>query len=220
MTPESKIIRLAELRQALARFPAPTAPPERTWESGWAALDERGPLRHAEVAELCASSALGALFLHQILGAIRRRREFAGLIDCGRTFDPDSYRGAALERLLCVACKTAEDGVKAADLLLRDGNLPLVLLDLQALPRRSLGRIPANTWHRFQRLVEKSGTVFIVMTPQPVVEAARVRIALRGRWELSALGRRRSELIAALDVQIFQRGREAGRAAESLVQTA
>lgn len=220
MTPDSKILRLAELRQSLARFNTVVTPPERIWESGWAALDERGPLRHAEVAELCSAPALGALFLHQILGALRRRREFAALIDCGRTFDPDSYRGAALERLLCVTCETAEQGVKTADLLLRDGNLPIVLLDLQALPRRSLGRIPANTWHRFQRLVEKSGTVFIVLTPQPIVEAARVRIALRGRWEMSALSRRRSELIADLEVQIFHRGRGTGSAAEPLVQTA
>jgi hypothetical protein len=220
MTPESKIIRLAELRETLARFPAAAAPPERVWESGWAALDERGPLRRAEVAELCAAPALGALFLHQILGALRRRREFAALIDCGRTFDPDSYRGMALERLLCIASDTAEQGVKAADLLLRDGNLPVVLLDLQALPLRSLGRIPANTWHRFHRLVEKSGTLLVVMTPQPVVEAARIRITLRGRWELSALSRRRAELIAALDVQVFHRGRAASRASEPLVQTA
>lgn len=220
MTPADKILRLAELQQALARFPTTPAPPVKAWEMGWSALDDRGPLRHAEVAEVCSSPALGTLFVHQILGAIRRRCEFAALIDCGRTFDPDSFRDAALERLLCVACEKAEHAVKAADLLLRDGNLPLVLLDLQALPRRSLGRIPANTWHRFQRLVEKSGTVFIVLTPQPIVEAARLRIALRGRWHLDALSRSRSELLATLEVQAFHRGRSARWSAESIEKTA
>jgi hypothetical protein len=36
----SKVILLAEARRVLAeRFPATTLPPERAWESGWAALD-------------------------------------------------------------------------------------------------------------------------------------------------------------------------------------
>lgn len=220
MTPEAKILHLAELRQALARFPTAPAPPVHAWKMGWPALDDHGPLHRAEVTELCSTPALGALFLHQVFAAIGRRREFAALIDCGRTFDPDSFRDAALERLLCVACEKAEHAVKAADLLLRDGNLPLVLLDLQALPRRSLGRIPANTWHRFQRLVEKSGTVFIVLTPQPIVEAARLRIALRGRWPLAALSRSRSELLATLDVQAFHRGRSTRSSAEPIEKTA
>jgi len=43
--------------------------------------------------------------------------------------------------------------VKATDLLLHDGNLPLVLLDLQFLPSRALRKIPPSTWHRFGRLV-------------------------------------------------------------------
>ena len=220
MTSEAKILHLAELRQALARFPTVPSPTVQAWAMGWPALDNRGPLHRAEVTELCSRPALGSLFLHQVFAAIRRRREFAALIDCGRTFDPDSFRDAALDRLLCVACEKAEHAVKAADLLLRDGNLPLVLLDLQALPRRSLGRIPANTWHRFQRLVEKSGTVFIVLTPQPIVEAARLRIALRGRWPLAALSRSRSELLATLDVQAFHRGRGARWNAEPIEKTA
>lgn len=220
MTPESKIFRLAELQQALARFP-PAAPlPERRWTAGWPALDEGGGLGLAMVTELCAAPAASALFLHEMLGAIQRRREFAALIDGGRTFDPGSHRGPALERLLWVSCETPEQGVKTADLLLRDGNLPLVLFNLQALPPRSLGRIPANTWHRFQRLVEKSGTVFLVLTPQPIVEAARVRITLRGAWNLAALQRPRHELVAQLGVQSFHRGRQRVSTVEPLVQTA
>ncbi len=70
------------------------------------------------------------------------------------------------------------------------------------------GRIPAGTWHRFQRLVEKSGTAFVVLTPQPLVEAARIRIALRGGWELSALKRPRRELFQNIAVQVFRRGRQ------------
>ena len=123
-------------------------------------------------------------------------------------------------RVLGVFCETADQGVKVTDLLLRDGNLPLVLLDLQAMPLRSLGRIPANTWHRFQRLVEKSGTALVVMTPQPLVEAARMRITLRGNWDLAALRRPRRELIDDVEVQVFRRGKRFETIPTPLVQTA
>lgn len=90
-----------------------------------------------------------------MLATTERAGSFAALIDPARSFDPNSYTSSQLRRLLCVFCDTPEKAVKVADLLLRDGNLPLVLLDFQAVPRRNLGRLPASTWHRFQRLVEK-----------------------------------------------------------------
>jgi hypothetical protein len=112
--------------------------------------------------------------------------------------------------------------VKATDLLLRDGNLPLVLLDLQTMAPRQLGRIPMSTWHRFQRLVEMSGTALVVLTPQPIVEAARIRIALNAHWDLAVLKRPRRELLANIAVQIFRRGRQTvvTTTEETRVQTA
>lgn len=222
MPTPANLISLAAVRAALAeRFPEAAPPPERPWATGWAAIDDaEGGLPQGSVTEWCSAPAGGGLLLDRIGAAVRQRRTFAGLVDCGRTFDPGSYAAAVLPRLLGVFCDTAEQGVKVTDLLLRDGNLPLVLLDLQALPRRQLGRIPAHTWHRFQRLVEKSGTAFVVLTPQPLVEAARMRIALRGSWDLAALQRPRRELFPGLDVQIFRRGRQIHRAAEPLPHTA
>ncbi len=126
---------------------------------------------HNAVTELCSPPGCGGFFLHQVLASLRERGGLAALVDCGKTFDPGSYDAAAFARLLTVFCETAEQSVKVTDLLLRDGNLPLVLLDLQTMPLRSLGRIPSNTWHRFQRLVERSGTALVVLTPQPIVEA-------------------------------------------------
>jgi hypothetical protein len=155
-----------------------------------------------------------------MLAAVMQARSFAGLVDCGRTFDPGSHDAATFARLLVIQCATARQGIQATDLLLRDGNLPLVLLDLQATSLRNLARIPASTWHRFQRLVEKSGGALVVLTPQPVVEAARVRISLQGAWELSAMKCPRQELLASLRVQVFQRGRGSIPLPETFVRTA
>ena len=60
--------------------------------------------------------------------------------------------------------------MKVADLLLRDGNLPLILLDLQPVPIREVRRIPASALPRFQRLIEPTGTGFVRIVekkPQP-----------------------------------------------------
>lgn len=222
MSVSSNIISLAALREELAaRFPAAPPVPERHWDTGWEVVDRAGGgLPYHAVTELCGEPMSGALFLHHVLAAVQEKRTFAGLVDGGRTFDPGSYDTAPLTRLLVAFCETAEQGLKVTDLLLRDGNLPLVLLDLQALPLRSLGRIPANMWHRFQRLVEKSGTVLVVMTPQPVVEAARMRIVLRSDWTLADLRRPRQDLMSHIGVQVFRRGKQAAPMEELRAQTA
>jgi hypothetical protein len=206
----ANIISLAAIRETLAaRFSEAMPLPVRHWATGWAEIDAlEGGVPHNAVTELCSAAGCGGFFLHQVLASLRERRGLAALVDGGRAFDPGSYEAAALARLLTVFCETAEQSVKVTDLLLRDGNLPLVLLDLQALPLRNIGRIPSSTWHRFQRLVERSGTALVVMTLQPIVEAARVRITLRANWSLSALQRPRRELFEHIQAQVFRRGRQ------------
>jgi hypothetical protein len=206
----SNVISIAAFREMLAeRFPEGAKPVERHWPTGWPAIDdEAGGLRQGAVTELCSTPACGRFFLDCLLTTLWQRGSFAGLVDCGRTLDPGSYDPAVLSRLLAVFCDTADLAVKATDLLLRDGNLPLVLLDLQSAVPRQIGRIPASTWHRFQRLVEKSGATLLALTPQPLVEAARIRITLSGQWDLATLKRPRRELTSDIDVQVFHRGRQ------------
>jgi hypothetical protein len=218
----ANIVSLAAVREALAaRFSEAVSLSARQWATGWAEIDAvEGGLSHNTVTELCSSAACGGFFLHRVLASLRERRGLAALVDGGRTFDPGSYEAAAFGRLLTVFCETAEQSVKVTDLLLRDGNLPLVLLDLQAMPLRSLGRIPASTWHRFQRLVERSGTALVVMTPQPIVEAARVRITLRANWSLATLKRPRRELFASIRAQVYRRGKQAAPMEEVRSRTA
>jgi len=210
MPSPANVISLAAVREALAaRFPEAAPLPVRHWVTGWAEIDAlEGGVPHNAVTELCSAPGCGGFFLHQVLASLRERRGLAALVDGGHAFDPGSYDAGAFPRLLTVFCETAEQSVKVTDLLLRDGNLPLVLLDLQAMPLRSLGRIPSSTWHRFQRLVERSGTALVVLTPQPIVEAARVRITLRASWSLAALKRPRRELFENIQAQVYRRGKQ------------
>lgn len=196
--------RLSDLRRLLAeKYPAAEQKPGGILPTGLASLDAiEGGLRKAAVTELSGASGDGALFLHAMIRALFRESCFAALVDAGRSFEPE---GSALARLLVVLCADAMQAIKATDLLLRDGNLSLVLLDFQAVPLAQLRRIPASTWHRFQRLAEQTSSALVVLTPQPMVESARVRIATHGRWTLAAQRRWRGELIAQMPVRVFPR---------------
>ncbi len=224
---DSKIISIADVRRLLEeRFPQTAPQRERFWETLWGRLDEKeGGLPLGCVSEVCSGLACGRMFLDGVLETARRRSEWIGLIE-EHTFDftgsrsEGCSRSAGWEKLLVVSVPNPEQAVKAADLLVRDGNLPVVLLDLQTTTLRTLGRIPASTWHRFQRLVERSGTALVALTPQPIIEAARVRVVLQGRWSLADLKRPRRELIAKIAVQVFRRGRQTQPSAEPFVRTA
>lgn len=198
---------LADLRRMLAeKFPATEQKPGGILRTGLAGVDAvEGGLRRAALTEFSGTSGAGALFLHAMLRALCREHCFAALVDAARTFEPEACPPSTLGRLLVVLCADAMQAVKAADLLLRDGNLSLVLLDLQAVPPAQLRRIPANTWHRFQRLAEQTTAAVVVLTPHPMVEAAHVRITGESRWTLAAQRRWRHELFAGAAWRVFPR---------------
>lgn len=207
MPDSDRAARIVVLRELLAeKFPVCDLKPAGLLPTGLTAFDiAEGGLRRGALTELAGSLSAGGLFVEAMLAVLRREKCFGALIDGGRSFDPQGCHPSALQRLLWVLCGDAEQAVKATDLLLRDGNLPLLMLDLQKLPARSLRRIPASTWHRFQRLLEPTGTALVVLTPQPIVEGATVRMAIRNRWPLSVMRERRNALLARIEAQVFAR---------------
>lgn len=204
--------RLVELRELLAaKFPAAERKPGGLWRTGLPSLDDpEGGLRRGALTELSSSPANGALFIDVMLRSVCRDQAFGALVDAGGTFDPDGCDAATLARLLWVRCTDAAAAMKAADLLLRDGNLPVLLLDLQRMTRAQLAKSPASTWHRFQRLAEETSVACLILTRQPLVESAQVRIALHNHWTMDAQRKRRSELAAGLKAQVVPR-RAAGQ---------
>ena len=79
------------------------------------------------------------------------------------------------------------------------------MLDFQSVAPAELRRVPANTWHRFQRLAEQTTAAFVVLTPEPFIESAQVRITAPGAWTLAAQRRLRRELIAEIAWRVFPR---------------
>jgi hypothetical protein len=167
----------------LASEPAP-ARDSPLWPTGLAALDDSlaGGLPRGALTELCAAdNAWGSAFvLRQIIRQASESHQWVALIDGMDSFDPGAFDNATLEHLLWMRCANADEAVKCADLILRDGNLPIVILDLAMNSARELRRVPSSTWYRFQRLAEGGAAAFLAITPQPQAASARQRVFLRG----------------------------------------
>src|SRR5262249_40126451 len=108
-------------------------------------------------------------------------------IDGRDSFDPCALPNSILRQLLWVRCTKVFEAVKAADLLLRDGNFPLVILDLILNSLDELRKIPQTTWYRLQRLVESVPTACLVLTRYETVSSAQLKLVLENSWNLETL---------------------------------
>jgi hypothetical protein len=145
----------------------------------------------------CPAERSGATTL---MTALLRRRadenQWSALIDGGDQFDVQSAGATALSRMLWIRCHHAKEAFRAADLLLRDANLPLILFDIRGCPAKELRRIPATTWYRFQRILEPTAVALLAITPFAQVPCAVVRLELASNFELSDLDEDSENLVA------------------------
>lgn len=167
-----------------------------------------GGLPRGCLTEVCGSASSGRTsLLLAILAAATQRREACALVDVRDAFDPESAASAGVdfERLLWVRCAdqkpfsprrhrdTEKDNVqrietpieqalRVTDLLLQSGGFGLVAIDLADVSFKIARRIPLTSWFRFQRAVEHTPTVLVVITQAP---CAQTCAALLLRMEAS-----------------------------------
>ncbi len=194
--------RIEALRHLLAqRFPVAPRTTGRLLPTGIPALDHAtGGLPLGAITEIVCSgpSCGGQLLLGQLLNATRATRTRVALIDSTDAFDPASFAGDLLAHLVWVRCAGATAALHAADLLTRDANLGLVVLDLRGASSVDLRRIPSQQWYRLQRAVEPADLTLVVATPRATVPSAQVRFELGAVHDIAALERDRTTLIAEL----------------------
>jgi hypothetical protein len=133
------------------------------------------------------ASAGSASLIHALLRGANRDKYFLALIDGRDSFDPCALDNSSLRHLLWVRCTKAFEAIKAADLLLRDGNFPLVILDLVLNPPEELRKILPTSWYRLQRLVESAPTACLILTQQGMVGSAQLKLVLENVWTLESL---------------------------------
>ena len=180
---------IIDLRKALAeRFPQRSQPATTVLPTGIPFLNQitGGGFPKSAITELISprASAGSASLIHALLKSAEQDRHFIALIDGSDSFDPESANNLALRHLLWVRCRKAFDAVKAADLLLRDGNFPLVIVDLVLSEAAELRKIPQTSWYRLQRLAEAVPTACLIMNRHSIVSSAQLKIVLENSWAL------------------------------------
>jgi hypothetical protein len=183
---------IIDLRKALAeRFPQRSQPATTVLGTGLPFLDQitGGGFPKSAITELISprASAGSASLIHSLLRSAHRDQHFVALIDGSDSFDPGSSYNSALQHLLWVRCRKAFDAIKAADFLLRDGNFPLVIVDLVLNASDELRKIPQTSWYRLQRLAETVPSACLVISPQSIVGSAQLKIVLENSWNLTDL---------------------------------
>jgi hypothetical protein len=198
---------IVELRQLLAaRFPGVKMSAEaretiaRRWSTGVPRIDSllEGGLPKGAITEIVSSGIASgtSLFLSSLLEHARLNGEWVALVDGNDSFDPSNLENDILSRLLWVRCTSAKDAVKATDMLLHDGTLSLVILDLLFSPAAQLRKIPSSTWFRLHRILDDNATAFVVLTPEHMISNAAARVTLEKRFSLESLEQRRETLLA------------------------
>jgi hypothetical protein len=91
-----------------------------------------------------------------------------------------------------------EQALRVADLLLQSGGFGLVAIDLSDLPPQIARRVPLASWFRFQRAVESTPTVLLIVTPAPCAQSCAALL-----MKLSAFSSQLAEKNAPAHAQIF-----------------
>ena len=210
MAASSKIV---DLRNLLAeRFPQAQAPATALLTTGLPALDQAvgGGLPKGAITELTSPnpSAGSASLIQSLILTAHAERYFLALIDGRDSFDPQPLGNERLRNLLWIRCGKTSEAVKAADLVLRDGNFPLVILDLVLNAAEELRKIPASSWYRLQRLVEPAPTAFLILTRRSMISSAQLKLVLENQWRLADLPTENNCAHLKFRVQRLQGGRQ------------
>jgi hypothetical protein len=197
--------KLLDLRKLLAeRFPQPAQVANDAFRTGQELIDSAlgGGLPKGAITEISSpsQSAGSASLITGFVEAAANSKYFIALIDGRDSFDPAPLRHSALRHLLWVRCAEAVEAFKAADLLLRDGNFPVVLLDLVLNPPNEFRRIPSTSWYRLQRLTENSSTAFLVLSRRSLVASAHLKLTLSNNWNLQTFERK--DALSFLELEI------------------
>ncbi|HEY8965848.1 MAG TPA: hypothetical protein VIM58_05360 [Candidatus Methylacidiphilales bacterium] len=199
--------KITALRQLLSEkgFSSGIPTPESAFTTGLSAVDEHEvPQRGiTEIVGSPTEGTGGTLLLYGLVHAMRDER--VAIVDATDSFDPSSVSAADLPHLLWVRCSDSLQASKAADMVLRDGNVSLAILLLSLASPSELRRIHANVWHRLQVLSEQSAVPLLAFTPTPIVGNAKLRLNVHGQFPLRSVTRSRSALLPSMRLTVQKR---------------
>jgi RecA/RadA recombinase len=195
--------KIIELRKILAeRFPGQNGIGSSCIPTGWAPLESilGGGLPKGGITQLLIPniSSAGAIVLHEIIEAMQSLSQYVALIEGMDCFEP----AADHPLLLWVRCHNVLQALKAADLVLRDGNLSLVILDFKEALEKQLRKIPESTWYRFQRITEENRNTLLAITRHHMISNAQTTVSTLRRLCMDDLSAQRADLVNLFSLEI------------------
>lgn len=198
---------VASLRALLAaRFPERTRKSAGAIATGVRAIDEAlgGGLPAGRLTELvsAAPGTGGQTVVAELLRTTRRARQRVALIDGANGFVAEDVPPDTLRHLVWVRAHNANEAFAAADILVRDGNYAVVIVDLRGISERTLLKTPATTWHRLRHATEDSPSAVLVQTTTGLVPTVPCRLLLQETIPLARRRTPRAVLADAIAVEI------------------
>jgi len=198
--------KIIELRKILAeRYPQQTGTRSLCIPTGWSPLDSLlgGGLPKGAIVQLLIPniSSGGAIVLHEIIEAMHDISQYVALIDSKDCFEPAADHHPLL---LWIRCNNVLQALKATDLILRDGNLSLVILDFKENLDKELRKIPRSAWYRFQRIIEEKRNTLLTITRHPIVNSAQITISTMHRLSMDDLSTQRTDLIKFISLEMIR----------------
>jgi hypothetical protein len=198
---------VSALRSLLAaRFPEKARRNSGGVPAGVRALDDAlgGGLPAGRLTELVSAvpSGGGQTVVASLIAATQAARQRIALVDGSDAFAPEAVPADMLRHLVWVRCRTAEQAFSVADILVRDGNYAVVVLDLRGCAERALRRTPASLWYRLQRAAEGGSVAVLVQTQSPLVPAVPSRLVLDRSMALEDADAERGDVAGRIGVRM------------------
>lgn len=174
--------------------------------TGIAAFDDAlgGGLGSGTFTEIvsAAPSCGGQSLTGALLEATRKTRQRTALLEASDAFSVEPFPESLLAHLVWFRSSVLKVFWQAADILLRDANFAVVVMDLRAVPEREIKRTPATTWYRLQRAIEQSEAAVVVHTDFALVPCAARRLVLSRPLTMAAFKQTRHELQSDLSPEL------------------
>ncbi len=113
----------------------------------------------------CRSSRMAAVAGRRLKQLEKRK---TSIHELGRALSKEAVMSEARGKR---GLKPLEQAFKAADILVQNGGVGLIAVDLSGIEERQVRRVPLSTWFRFARVVEKMPTALVFLTPYPAAQS-------------------------------------------------
>lgn len=209
--------KVVALRRLLdERFPAAHPRESRLIPTGVLAVDQllAGGLVTGTLTEFVSAVPSGGsqLSVSSLLLSTRLARQRMALVDAAGAFDLTGLDDDAVAHLVWVRCATLSESWRAADLVARDPNYAVIVIDVRGFPERELLRTKDSVWVRLQRAAEHAETAIVVQTTTPLVPNAAMRLTFTEPLDGRTLKQPRLDVVASL-APTLQRARQRTRTA-------